>query len=323
MSSFFKTETPISGGNTNTVESLIKTIDSNIGIATTYNGVSKLLTKFNSSAGNTYNFFWLLQFQADYFSNLINFAFENWELNRQVCLAIRTATIYGSSCLWRNGNNYVAMYINKLEYDDWGKPKKVKMYRADNVLLDSSFDTNKKLNWIEKEIDDNIIVFLPFNYNCGGLIKWKPFLTQLEKLLKMLYTKSFSYVKSILYNIKDTQSTSKEIELFFNSENPFLINTSDDSLIANKFKEFSLNATSQNQDGLISYIQDFLNIYYDLIGRRYNSDKKAERNVSDEINASQENYDVLQREIKVNIMYFLREIENRFGKTYKILKGEF
>lgn len=316
MSDFFKKELPLTGGNSKTIKELIDVVDNNINYTT--GKISSNVKKYAASEGFTYSLWWLLHLQADYFSNLVDFQFYNWETNRQVCIAIKLAIIYGSAVLWRNGNNIVAMYVNTLELDEWGKPKKVKMYRADYVLLSQSVDLNKaKINWIEREIDDNIIVFQPNNYNIGGIVKWLPFLKQFERLLKMLYTKAFSYVKSIIYNVKDPNFIDKEIELYFSAENPFLINTSDDVLISNKFKEMEVSNNTSG-DGLINYIKEFINIYYDLIGRRYNSDKKRERNISDEVNATQENYDILQREIVNNIIYLCRELFNRWGQKFRL-----
>lgn len=323
----FNDSPPTSGGNTYTVYDLIKAIDNNI--QSTYvkaNVVSKAITKANSSAANSYNTWWLLQFQADYFSNLIDFKLDNWEVNRQVAIAIRLGVIYGSSVLWKRGNTVTAMYVNSLELNENGQPARVKMYRGDYVLMNQSLDFKKDgINWIERDIlgNSDFIVFIPNDYNLGGLIKWMPFINQLERLLKMVYTHSYSYTKSILYNVKDKNVIADELALYFSCDNPFLINTGDESVLSNKFKEFEIHKNNGNTDGLIQYVKEFLNLYYDLIGRRYNSDKKKERNISNEVDASQENYDILQRPIKRNIEYLIAQIEERWGwKNQKTAKEQ-
>lgn len=324
----FNTEIPITGGNTLTIKNIIDAVNKNIGISIKAGYVSNAISKANDSAYNSYNSFWLLQFQADYFANLIDFKFNNVHVNRQIGIAIRLGIIYGSSVLWKVGNSVVAMYVNKMELNEMGEPSLVKMYRGDYVLMNQSLN-ELDLKWVERDLSaienkENFIIFIPNDYNLGGLIKWMPFIRQLERLLKMLYTHSYSHAKSILYNVKDKKAIKDELELFFSCDNPFIINTGDESILSNKFKEFqAIKNTTNDTDTLVKYIQDFLNIYYDLIGRRYNSDRKRERNLVDEIDASQENYDILQRPIKRNITQFLEEIENKFGwKNQKTAKDE-
>lgn len=321
----FNTEKPITGGNTFTLYNLMEAIERNIQSRVRPKYISKAISKTNFTTSRTYNTYWLLQFQADYFANLVDFKLDNYEVNRQVSICIRLGIIYGSACLWRVGNNVTAMYINNLELDEFGKPKKVKMYRGDYVLMSQSLDFKKDgIKWVERDVtnDENFFIFIPNDYNLGGLIKWMPFLLQFENLLKMLNTHGYSYLKTILYNVKDKNSLLDELELFFNPENPFLINTGDESVLSNKFKEFQVHKESGDIDGLINYIKEFLNFYYDLIGRRYNSDRKRDRNVVDEVNASQENFEILQRPIKRNINYLLEFVEQKWGYKNMVLNDE-
>lgn len=321
----FNTEKPITGGNTYSLYSLIDAIEKNINARVRPKTISKAISKTNFTTNRCYNTWWLLMFQADYFSNLVDFKIDNYKVNRQIAIAIRLGIIYGSSCLWKVGNNVTAMYINNLELDEFGNPKRVKMYRGDYVLLSQSLDFKKDgIQWVERDVtdDENFFIFIPNDYNLGGLIKWMPFLLQFENLLKMLNTHGYSYLKTILYNVKDKNALLDELELFFNPENPFLINTGDESVLSNKFKEFQVHKESGDIDGLINYIKEFLNFYYDLIGRRYNSDRKRDRNVVDEVNASQENYDILQRPIIRNINYLLEYVEQKWGYKNMVKNDE-
>lgn len=313
----FNSNPPIDGGNSAVTQAVINALSKNIDLGINKKDISEALSKTNLNFNKTYNVWWLLQFQADYFANLVNFKFDNYQVNRQVSLAIRLGIIYGSSVLWKRGNKLTAMYVNNMELDEAGYPKRVKMYRGDMVLMNQNVDiSNQILDWVERDVenDENFFVFMPHDVNLGGLLKWMPFLNQFETLLKMLNTHSYAYLKSILYNVKNKKSFIEDIELYFNAENPFLINSgSDKTLTENKFKEFEIFKQTNNTDGLIQYINDFLNIYYDLIGRRYNSDRKPERNISNEVDASQENYDVLQRPIIRNINYLLEYVEQKWG----------
>lgn len=325
-STVFNETPPITGGNTYTTQQILDAVNGNIQIDLKQydiKSISKALKKTNLNLNKTYHIWWLLQFQADYFSNLVDFKFDNYQVNRQVALAIRLGMIYGSSILWRVGNKITAMYVNKIEMDEQGYPKWVQMYRGDMVLMNQQIDFDKqKMNWIEREIadDENYFVFIPNDVNIGGLLKWMPFLNMFETLLRMLNTHSYAYLKSMLYNVKDGSSFEKELELFFDADNPFLINSGDDTIMGNKFKEFQIFKNTNDTDGLIQYIKEFLNIYYDMFGRRYNSDKKRERNITNEVDATQENYDVLQRANIRNINYMLEWVEQKWG--YKNLLAD-
>lgn len=311
---------PISGGNSFATKKLFEAIDnnikSNIPLNSSLKKISKALANSNlRTAYFTYGEFWLLNFQADYFANLVNFKFEKWHVNRAVNLAIKMGVLYGAGAIKKIGDKYVALYISEIIKDEYGYPSKIKWLLADKMLISQSTSPMSNRGIIESDVDENTILFIPNDVELGGLIKWYPFIKQLENLLKMLYTHSYSYVKSVLYNVSDPNAITDEIDLYFNLENPFLINTSDDAILQNKFKEFKINSSTNSND-LINYIKEFLNIYYDLIGRRYNSDKKKERNVSDEVNATQENYDILQRPYKQNIMFFIDEIKQKWNENY-------
>lgn len=311
------TTPPIDGGNTNAIVNNLKAIASNIGINNiTKKEISNAIRKTNLNFNKTYNVWWLLQFQADYFSNLVNYKLDDYQINRQVGLAIRLGVIYGCSILWKHGEKITAMYVNSLELDEEGYPLRARMYRGDMVLLNQSMDLqNMKLNWIDRDVsnEDEFFVFIANDVNLGGLLKWMPFLNTLETLLQMLNTHSYSYLKTILYNVRDKKSFLEDLELFFDANNPFLINTMDENVLANRFKEFEIHKGVNTADGLINFIKDFLNIYYDLIGRRYNSDKKKERNIASEVEATQENFDILQRTLVRNIIYMLEFVEKKWG----------
>lgn len=314
----------ITGGNAyetklelNAIDDLIKT-----NMETSLKAVSKAIYSSPLKTSlNCYNEWWLLNFMTDYFANIVDFKFKNYKVNRAAMLAIRMGVMFGAGAVLKVNNKYVPLYISEVITDEYGEPIKIKYNRADYMLINqaySEYDLTKGIQ--EMEINENLILFMPDNVQIGGLIKWQPFLKQFSNLLKMLYTHSFSYVKSVLYNISDPTAITEEINLYFNLENPFLINTSDDAILQNKFKEFKINAASGSND-LINYINEFLKIYYDLLGRRYNTDKKKERNLTGEVDASQENFDILQRALRLNIEYFIEEIKDKFNENFT-LKSE-
>lgn len=319
----FRKDPPISGGNFYNSKQFIKNKDSltRIQFQTLNNIQNDIKDKLNSS-NFCYNYWFLLQQQADYFTNLVQFRFTTKELTEAIYKVIRAGVIYGKSGVWiTSTGKLIPLYINEVIYDPFdGHPIKLSAALIDKVFSQKSTQPqNINYVWFDEKEDnfDNIYIFNSTSTGFGGLITWRPFLLQLENILKMLYTHSYSYLKTVLYDVKDPTTSTKEIELFFSSENPFLINVgNDDTLLSNKFKEF--NFTNTDKNGFFEYLENFLNTYYSLIGRRYNIDFKKERNVTSEVEASQDNFDVLQNELKQYILHLLEWIRLKKGDDYVI-----
>lgn len=328
------TQPPISGGNSFSMNEYLNAKEANIHLFKERNVQS--LDSFTSritaeldaqSINNTYNYWFILNFMADYFSNIVPFRFKDVNIQRAVMIAIRLGVIYGQSALWWNDNKLAGMYINNLEHDEMGYPKVLDLASGVSLLLTQSkqydgtteFKGYEDLKVVPKEVDDNIFTFLPYNYRVGGLINWRPFLLTFERLLKMVYTNSFQYAKSFTYRVNDVQMAYDEIKMFFNNENPFLIEVgNDDTPLANRINKIEIGDSGSSYN-LFTFIKDYLNLFYELIGRRENTDKKNERNIKGEVQASQNNFDVLQNELTNSIHYLLEWVKEKTGQEYEIL----
>lgn len=317
----FKSDPPISGGSFYNSKQFINAKDSLTKMKfSTLDNIQQDLRNKLKAENFTYNFYFLLQQQADYFTNLIPFRFTTKEITEAVYKVIRAGVIYGKSGIWiTSTGQLIPLYINEVVYDPFdGHPVKLSAALVDKVFSQKTTQPqNINYVWFDEKEDnfDNIYIFNSTSTGFGGLITWRPFLLQFENLLKMLYTHSYSYLKTIYYDVKDPSTSTKELDLFFSSENPFLINVgNDDVLLTNKFKEF--NFTNTDKGGFFEYLENFLNVYYDLIGRRYNVDFKKERNVTSEVEASQDNFNVLQNELKQYIYLLLDWIKLKKGCDY-------
>lgn len=51
-----------------------------------------------------------------------------------------------------------------------------------------------------------------------------------------------------------------------------------------------------------------------MLGRRINVDRKKERNITNEVEMSESNFDILENEIKINRINFLNTISKHLGK---------
>lgn len=320
MSSIFQKEPPITGGTFFQSKQNLLARESVIKSGLTSRQINESIKEYLKSENFTYNFYWLLQQQADYFTSLVPFRFNTKKLTEAIYKVIRCGVIYGSAALYQASNGDIwPLYINRVEYDNLtGSPVYMSAALVDNVFSQKALEPNFK-KWMifnKPEQFNNIYIFNTSSFGYGGLIRWTPFLKQLENILKMLYTHSYSYLKTILYDVKDSTYSPKELELFFSVENPFLVNLGDENLMRNKFKEFNFSNTNKND--FFDYLNNFLNTYYSLIGRRFNVDFKKERNVSGEVEASQDNFDILQNELKQYIYLMLEWVSMKAGVSYVI-----
>lgn len=320
MSNIFKKEPPITGGSFFESKQNLKARESVINSNLLAKKVDENVKKYLNSENFTYNLYFLLQQQADYFTNIVQFRFNDKLLTENLYKVIRCAVIYGKAAIWWTKEGIIPYYINHIEYSpSTGKPVYMSCQLVDNVFSQKALEPNFK-EWVifdvkkDENAFDNVYILNSSSCGFGGLIRWLPFLKQLEKLLTMLYVHMYSYIKFVLYDVKDTSYVDKELELFFNNELPFLINLGDENLMRNKFKEF--NFESSGKTALFEYLDKFLETYYNLIGRRYNVDFKKERNVSAEVDASQDNFDVLQNELKQYILLMLDWIKFKSGAEY-------
>lgn len=309
----FRKEPPITGGSFFADKQLIQAKESLFKSNFVSQRIEDNIKKNLNTENFTYNIYFLIHQQADYFTSMVKFRFSDKNLTENLYKAIRCGVIYGRSALWWTSQGLIPLYIGDIQYDSFtGKPQYMKAALVDNIFSQKQLEPQIN-NWVKFNAGEfeNIYIFNSSSMGMGGLIRWNPFLKQLENLLKMLYTHSYSYLKFVLYDVKDPNFIEKEMKLFFNIESPFLVNLGDESLIRNKFKEFNFSNAAKNE--IFEYINNFLDLYYGLIGRRYNVDVKRERNIKGEVEASQESFDAMMNELRQYIILMLEWVEFKTG----------
>lgn len=333
----FFDEPPITGGNSYTTKQVLESQSDYYKSTIPYRVNKQIADISNMTAAdaraNCYSLWYLLQLMADYFSNLIYFRFDSQQLTEEAYRAIRTACIFGTAAIIKTKTGEIvtpdgvkdvitpiAYYVANLETDGFGIPTKLKVYPSNGLFMNqtviSSYGDDKAfkkvmngLTYIEVPYNTDVYLLSYSAAGWGGLTKWLYFLKQFERILKMLYSHSYSYVKSIIYNVADRAASQEELKIFF-SESPFLVNIGDDEILSNRFKPFEL--TNEARNSVADFINSFIEIYYSLLGRRSNVDYKKERNITSEIAMSGENYDTLQNEFKTYITLMLEWLEKNF-----------
>ena len=100
--------------------------------------------------------------------------------------------------------------------------------------------------------------------------------------------------------------------MFFDPTNPFVVNLGVQEELSNRFASEDIASTKTGTDA-IDYYNKLISIYYHLFGRKINNDVKKERNISSEVEASQENYDVVQSDWLNQFAIFIEELKQKSG----------
>lgn len=255
--------------------------------------------------------YFLLQLQANYFCNTIEFECNNNIVTEQIYKIIRGAFINGRAGMYKTITNKLQPVgiMNKI-IDSNGNAIEYTLTPIDNVINSQTAPSkNKKITSFRVKDVENVI---EFNWGTAALSAWVimlPFILQQQSLLTMLNTLSFSYLKKYVYKINDPTAINDELELFFDPTNPFIADTGISSGLNNKFSSFDLSSAGGSQKDFIDYYNESIKIWYELFGRRNNKDDKKERNVSGEVKATQEQYNNLQNDYINQFKLFINRLK--------------
>lgn len=264
----------------------------------------------------TINPYILLMYQANYFCGTCEFETENHYFKRLLMLCIRGAFLYGTSGLLKNGDKAEPLFVTSIEYDNLGNIEEAKVFNLD--LLITNMNRNQTnidvssltLRTLNKKECENLALF---QWGVMGFSAWitiYPFVQFQNQLLKMIIIQSYSYNKKAFLNIENPTAAKREVKQYFNPANPFIITTATGKQLSNRFSIEDIANSASND--FLEYYEKAVYAYYHILGRRINNDFKKERNVSDEVNASQENYDVIQSDWLKYFEIFVSQVNELF-----------
>lgn len=335
--------TPMSGGNsyeTNIALEVQKQLDlqsiqygNNVrNLATDINNLKQTLDEISNKFvfSKTINPYILLNYQANYFCGTCKFETSDMNLKRMVLNVIRGAFLFGVAGILKEDNNLIQYYITNMEWGIDGKLKKCKVYELELMI--------NNVNKLQREPDTNKLAFRELNedqcknlavfqWGVMGFSAWItiwPFINFQNDLLTMILIQSFIYNKKFIYTTNNFTSIADEMELFFNPTNPFVVNVGAtlNKELPNRFTTNDLSNNFDNND-LLDYYNKTIAVYYHIFGRRINNDVKKERNVSNEVEASQENYDIIQSDWLNFFEIFINNLKKISGIDIKIVKESF
>lgn len=319
----FTKEPPINGGNAYEIKHVLDAQD-----MINKNTIPKLnVQKYTNRINEfNYNFFWLLQYHANYFTNIFRVKTEDSTLNKMIYECFRVHFLYGACGIYKKGDLLIALYEHKVHTNKLGEITKIEFKNIFDLLVARSVDDFKSVNVsliLDKDELKNYARLRPTSIGFGAIVTWMPFVKQQESLLKKIYMYSFVFHRKISYKAQDLSTSTEELDAFFNEDVPFFIELDADIGTGNKFTTEGIQGgTNGGVAELTEYYNFFLECYYHLLGRRYNVDDKKERNVSSEISASQSNFDILQNEDKIVKTDFLNDLKKLTGVDWIDIEKE-
>lgn len=319
IKTLFKREPPINGGNTFEMEKILTAKEDSINQYLNQNLESGFIV-------NQYNYWELLQFQADYFASTLRITFKDNKIDPKIYLLFRCNFLYGNVGLLKKGEDLIPIVESSHHIDASGNLIKITGYSAYEVATTTGTLTENEKKFktkyvIRKQDMENYARLHVPSYGFGAIVRWYKFVLMQEALLKKLYTYSFLLTKKITYNVNDIGAANIEIKRFFSDDYPFLVNLYPSIPNGNKFSADSVGNGAASEE-IFYYYERWLKIYYEMLGRRLNVDRKGERNITSEVDASQENFTILENEMKINKINFIKDVEKLIGKSCEILNEE-
>lgn len=243
-----------------------------------------------------------------------------------IYLLFRLNFLYGNVGIYFVDNKPIPIVENKTKINEFGEITRVEGYngyellQSNGLLSEVESRLKRKYTIIGEELKNNYIRLYAPSYNYGAYVRWIKFIRMWGELLKTINTYSYLLVKKIMYNVNDESAAVDEIKRFFDSNSPFLINKDTNSPDSNKFE--IAGGDSGGTNDIFTYYDRWLEIYYGLLGRKINVDRKKERNITNEVEMSEDNFDILENEIKVNRKNFLKLFSSRIGISVIYLEDE-
>lgn len=303
----FKREVPYNGGNSFQLQKILEARNNQVLAYLSDNKINREM----------YSEWELLNFQADYNASIVRFTFQDSLLDNMIYLIFRLNFLYGNVGVYFKDGKPIPIVENKTKIDEYGNITSIEGFNGyellqSNGLLSEVESKLKKRYFLSKKDQENYVRMYAASYNFGAYVRWMKFIRMWNELLKIINTYSYLLIKKVMYNVNDESAAIDEIKRFFDTNSPFLINKDTNSPDSNKF-EIAGGDNGGTAD-IFNYYDRWLEIYYTMLGRRINVDRKKERNVTDEIEMSESNFVILENEIKINRINFLNNISKHLGK---------
>ena len=306
---------PMNRGNTYQIKKELESQNEINNATLSYKALSKVENYFSRKfKKEQYDIWRLLNFQADYYCNIFPIETSNGTLNQAIQIAKRTAFIYGMSGIYKLGTTFIPIYFVEKKFNNDGTINKCKIASAVQIMGQQAQTPNVKNMWTmelnEIDIVDNLAILKWDTLSMGAWWKFLPFIEQWKRLLTMLNIEGYSLTKKFSLKAVDTSVITKELDIFFNHEIPFTIEHRLQGDISNKIELNELSKSNAETTPFLSYYTFWEQTWYKILGRRYNADFKKERNITSEVDATQNTFDILESDVFIHHKIFVDKLKN-------------
>ena len=244
---------------------------------------------------NNYKWYELIEFNADYFVNRFNITSDNYKNEKLIYDSIYLGYIYGRSGLYKSGKKIACVSVSNVTYDYFGEIKS-----AD--IISGSYLLNRTLeNYSRESIDKGMIKTITgenlknlciYEWNLkgfGSLKKFLKFSKNWEYWLTIINNQKYILKNAVIMKINNKDSLKSEMEIFYNPEIAVSCEVGDlvGGVLSNKFSLLELNPNQSNQ--LKESYLLWKNEMFELFGREFLQDPKAERKISAEVEQGNNN----------------------------------
>lgn len=317
---------PLDGGNNFVVQQEFKA---------RFRNMMESIDLSNTDLDNVvYDEYFLMLFQKNYFVNLFDIKTEDKDFKKCWNLFVELCFWFGEAAIINNGiegmddtTNLIPVYLKEKQYTPLGDIQKDFSYYIGAPILpmmgDSKFNIKKPDTWGMKEIKNKgEFVYGKWNTQAYGAWVWMyKFITFQKHLMYLTHNSAYLQKEMMFYKVNNKKTSDAEIKHLYNPKTNIVpimgVNWDDDgSSLENRWE---VDTPSSDKSMIINEVYDFhIQRYYELFGRKLNVDAKKERNITSEVEASQEQFDILINETKKYMEIALQECKEKFGK-----EGEF
>lgn len=276
-----------------------------------------------------YDEYFLMIFQKNYFCNLFDIETDDIEFKKAWIIFVELCFWYGDAALINNGiegiedtTQLIPVYIKEKKYTPLGDIKKDFEYYDGGAILplmgDSKMWKPKPSIDIKAKVNKSEFVYGKWNTQAYGAWVWMyKFIKFQKELMYLTHGSAYLQKEIFFYKINNVDTIQDEIRTLYNPKINIVptigINwEGGETRLENRWLSDKL---SNDPSMTINDVYDWhMDKYYELFGRKHNVDFKHERNVTSEVEASQEQFDVLINETKKYMEMVLKECEEKFGK---------
>lgn len=232
---------------------------------------------------------------CDYYANRFKYEASDYQHNFIINRALRNGFIYGTCGVWNNnGTPEIVQYIN----EENGRLKV-------SIIQDDSKEHNLRENNIVVNKSD--VIYYKFNsLGYSAFLTLAPILKLEQLIQKVLYNETLTNSTRIIRDV-DAASSKKTAQQFIDFLSP-IINRFNNG--KDRYEGLTLNTNTEKVLDVMEYAKNW---YYDVLGRRTNTDFKKTHSLDSEIEAGQFNAEVLERDRYMFLKKFLREYSKLFG----------